>query len=1092
MAKLNILTLGSSKNYTDLVAFGLTNVVVNDTDKTISFTLVADGSTRTLHFDQPSDGKDGQNGISITGVNDLGNGKFTLLFSDGSESDPIQTIKGQKGDKGDKLTFNDLTDEEKASLKGDSGVSPIITENADNTDKIYKLDITTADSTFTTPNLKGADGQGGTGSGEENTIESISVNGTPISVDENKNVDITVPSIDGLAKTEEIPTKVSELTNDSGYLTEHQDISGKVDKVDGKSLIADSEIERLASVDNYDDTQVKTQIQAVANGLMDSVGYSADYKTIDIIAKNGVKKSVNVAPIISHASITELSDVDATNKATGKALVYNEATKKHEYATISGTDEKVKMDASTDAKYLGELLDNITIANENGELKVKKLDGQDVTITEINYLKGLTMNVMDLVNMFSNGGVKIINTPVATYAELLTLDKSSFIEGISYLVYVLADENYDNAKTTYLVDKVSETPTYFGFADSNRDFTSNPIDLATEITGKLGIANMDSDAIKALFTVDDTYKTATATNNAFSTHGAKSLYDELLLAIGNKANDSDLTAHKDDANIHVSEEDRTKWDSAKTHADSAHAPSNAQENVIEIVNVNGTALTPDENKNVNIDLSDYAKTADIPTTLPANGGNADTVNNHTVKSDVPENAVFTDTVLEVNDADVSKTTVWSSDKTASEIASAIAGGEVDLSAYQKKNDTGLCTLAQDIVGAINEVKEAVDGKINYDDTEVKTDITELQTKAHTHANTEVLDGITSENIQSWNNKSEFDGNYNTLTNKPALPVKLSDLTNDSGYITNIVDDLLNYYKKSDTYSKEEIAELIGNINKLTSEIVESLPIGNISTSTIYLIKDGDTNNYKQYMYISGAWAQLSDTNIDLSGYAKLTDLDTKVDKVAGKTLSTNDFTNVLKSKLDGIAEGANKTIVDTELSPTSLNPVQNAVVTTKINTLANKDGSDATGTWGIDISGTASKATADKNGNDITTTYAKQADFEKAVGIVDITNYTDQIIKNTDVVAYMFSTNIRKVGHIVTFVINITVKAVSSSYVELGTIPKGVRPPADVSYNILTNKGDACYVYIDSNGKFGIRKISTTEFAANDGVRFCANYITEE
>ena len=524
-----------------------------------------------------------KNGVSVTGISDKGNGVFTLLLSDGSESDPIQCVKGSDG----------FSPSAKIEKVGDTATITITDKNG-----------------TTTATIK--DGQGGTGgSGEENTIESISVNGTPISVDENKNVDITVPSIDGLAKTEDIPTKVSELTNDSGYLTEHQDISGKVDKVDGKSLIADTEIERLASVDNYDDTQVKTQIQAVANGLMDSVGYSADYKTIDIIAKNGVKKSVNVAPIISHASITELSDVDTTNKATGKALVYNATTSKHEYADVSGTDEKVKMDSSTDAKYLGELLDNVTIANENGELKVKKLDGQEVTITEINYLKGLTMNVMDLVNMFSNGGVKIINTPVATYAELLTLDKSSFIEGISYLVYVLADENHDNAKTTYLVDKDSETPTYFGFADSQRDFTTNPIDLATEITGKLGISNMDSDAIKALFTVDDTYKTETATNNAFSTHGAKALYDELLLAIGNKANDSDLTAHKDDTDIHVSTEDRTKWDSAKTHADSAHAPSNAQANVLETVKVNNQEITPDENKAVNIDLTGYAEHDEI-------------------------------------------------------------------------------------------------------------------------------------------------------------------------------------------------------------------------------------------------------------------------------------------------------------------------------------------------------------------------------------------------------------------------------------------------------------------------------------------------
>ena len=743
-------------------------------DNTFSIYFI-DGSKVDLTIPLPKDGKDA---VDITDVKDLGNGKFTLVLSDGSETSAVQTIKGQKGDKGDKLTFNDLTDEEKTSLKGDSGFSPTITENADNTDKIYKLDITTADSTFTTPNLKGADGQGGTGSGEENVIESIKVNGVVQTVADDKSVDITVPTVDvdknyvdtELAKkanTSDIPSLDGYVTETElsakGYLTEHQDISGKVDKVEGKSLISDAEIARLASVDNYDDTDIRTELA-------------------------------------NKADITAIPTVDVT-----KSYVDTELVKK---------------------------------------------------------------------------------------------------------------------------------------------------------------ANTDH-----------------------------------------------------------------------THT---------------------------------------------------------TVNGHTVESDVPENAVFTDTVLEINDADVSKTTVWSSDKVASEIASAIAGGEVDLSAYQKKNDTGLCTMAQDIVGAINEVKEAVDGKINYDDTEVKADITKLQTKAHTHANTEVLNSITSENIQSWNNKSEFDGNYNTLTNKPTLPVKLSDLTNDSGYITNLADDLLNYYKKSDTYSKEEIAELIGNINKLTSEIVESLPTENISTSTIYLIKEGDTNNYKQYMYISGAWAQLSDTNIDLSGYAKLTDLDTKVDKIDGKGLSTNDFTNVLKSKLDGIAEGANKTVVDAELSTTSLNPVQNAVVTTKINTLANKDGSDATGTWGIDISGTAAKATADKNGNDITTTYTKQSDFEKIVGNVDIIDYTSQISKNTDVIASMWSTNIRKVGHIVTFVINITVKAVSGYTVMLGTLPEGVRPSANLSYNTLTNRGEACYIYIDSNGKFGISKITAIKFTANDGVRFCANHITEE
>ena len=62
-------------------------------------------------------------------------------------------------------------------------------------------------------------------------------------------------------------------------------------------------------------------------------------------------------------------------------------------------------------------------------------------------------------------------------------------------------------------------------------------------------------------------------------------------------------------------------------------------------------------------------------------------------------------------------------------------------------------------------------------------------------------------------------------------------------------------------------------------------------------------------------------------------LDGKVDKVSGKGLSTNDFTAAYKTKLDGIAAGANKTIVDSTLSTTSTNPVQNKVVAERIGTI---------------------------------------------------------------------------------------------------------------------------------------------------------------
>lgn len=42
-------------------------------------------------------------------------------------------------------------------------------------------------------------------------------------------------------------------------------------------------------------------------------------------------------------------------------------------------------------------------------------------------------------------------------------------------------------------------------------------------------------------------------------------------------------------------------------------------------------------------------------------------------------------------------------------------------------------------------------------------------QAHTHSNKNILDGITSEKISGWDNKSDFNGDYNSLENKPIIP-----------------------------------------------------------------------------------------------------------------------------------------------------------------------------------------------------------------------------------------------------------------------------------------------------------------------------------
>lgn len=43
-------------------------------------------------------------------------------------------------------------------------------------------------------------------------------------------------------------------------------------------------------------------------------------------------------------------------------------------------------------------------------------------------------------------------------------------------------------------------------------------------------------------------------------------------------------------------------------------------------------------------------------------------------------------------------------------------------------------------------------------------------------------GISSSDITTWNNKSDFSGDYDDLTNKPTIPTKTSDLQNDQEYI----------------------------------------------------------------------------------------------------------------------------------------------------------------------------------------------------------------------------------------------------------------------------------------------------------------------
>ena len=348
-------------------------------------------------------------------------------------------------------------------------------------------------------------------------------------------------------------------------------------------------------------------------------------------------------------------------------------------------------------------------------------------------------------------------------------------------------------------------------------------------------------------------------------------------------------------------ENKTVYDYMKTNnlinADELYFVTGTDENATEIES--GLMSAADKTKldgiaegaevNVQSDWNVTNTTSDAyiknkPTALPADGGNADTVNNHTVETNVPAGAVFTDTVYthpnytaktnglykitvdntghvsgtnSVSKADITALGIPAQDTIYSEAGTSLglvkSGGDVTIS-------SGVITVNDDshnhIIGNIDNLQATLDSKVDSVDgkglstNDLTATLKSNYDAAYTHSQQAHAPSDAEKNIIIGIQKNGTDLTVNSSTRKIniTLPTKISDLTNDSNFATT-------------------------------------------------------------------------------------TDLDAKVDKVTGKGLSTNDYTTTEKDKLAAIEDGANKTVVDTALNSTSTNPVQNKVINTKINSM---------------------------------------------------------------------------------------------------------------------------------------------------------------
>jgi hypothetical protein len=391
-----------------------------------------------------------------------------------STLDVMNGVNGTNGKNGAKGTKGDPGQNGQDGTNGQDGIGISKIEKTKTEGLVDTYVITFSDdSTFEYTVTNGKDGKNGSGSstGEENIIESIKVNGVAQTVAEDKSVDITVPTVDvdknyvdtELAKkanTSDIPSLDKYVTdeelNAKGYLTSHQDISGKVDKIKGKSLIADTEIERLKSIKNYDDTEIKTELAKKANST--NVTKEISDKIAEVVSD--APESFNTLKEISGWISGHENDASAMNSAIkdNKNAITTLQTDKADKTEIPTVPTNVS-DFTNDAGYLTEHQDisNLVVKEEG-----KGLSSNDYTSEEKTKLGGVG----------TSQGRNLISYP--------------YYNGTSF----------ESNGVTYTVNEVDGTITVNGTATKESDFRLvSPYDTSDRKTLELGQTYTLSDGV---------------------------------------------------------------------------------------------------------------------------------------------------------------------------------------------------------------------------------------------------------------------------------------------------------------------------------------------------------------------------------------------------------------------------------------------------------------------------------------------------------------------------------------------------------------------------------------------------------------------
>lgn len=368
--------------------------------------------------------------------------------------------------------------------------------------------------------------------------------------------------------------------------------------------------------------------------------------------------------------------------------------------------------------------------------------------------------------------------------------------------------------------------------------------------------------------------------------------------------------------------------------------------------IKGYEKTFEESKNLDTTLSTHIDEGKkVNQELVSNTSAAQGLNENLKTSTTKASETYTKLEASRTGADTLNTNlkanIASGNKTNANLQSSISTAKNTQSTLQEKTAQGIdantklgqsIKTGQDVVSKINTADKNLTTSVGNADT-AKTNLDASVGKANT-AKTNLDGSIASANtVKTKLDESTSQGN--------ATDSKLRDTDTKAGTSISTLRDLLNQSTATEQNLKDIIAsgnldkyvtepklqEALAKIKTLKKEVVAQLPSTG-QDDVIYLVKDakGKANNvYLEYLWINNAFELIGSTEVDLSGYAKTSEVDTKinnikipnklseltddsthrlvtdaqrkawdgkVDKVDGKGLSSNDFTNMDKAQIE--------------------------------------------------------------------------------------------------------------------------------------------------------------------------------------------------